>query len=53
MKTPKMCGEASFGDVEPGTNSSTAICTMLVGTEVMTMELEVVLDATVSGEKAI
>jgi hypothetical protein len=48
-----MCCEANFCDVAPGTKSGTAICTMLVGTEVTTVELEVVLDARVSGEKAI
>jgi hypothetical protein len=43
----------TFGDVEPCSKGGTRICTMLVGAEVTTVELGVVLDATVSGEKAI
>jgi hypothetical protein len=48
-----MCREANFGDVAPCRKGGTGICTMLVGTEVTTVELGVVLDATVSGKKAI
>jgi hypothetical protein len=45
--------EANFGDVAPCSKGGTGICTMLAGTEVTTVKLGVVLDAAVSGEKAI
>jgi hypothetical protein len=53
VTTLKTSCEANFGDVEPCSKDGTRTCTMLVGAEVTTVELGVVLDATVSGEKAI
>ena len=43
----------NFGDLAPRAKGSIASRTMLVGTEVMTAELEMVVDPTVGGEKAL
>jgi hypothetical protein len=45
-------GGRNFGDLAPCAKGNTASRTMLVGTEAMTAELEVVMDP-VGGEKAL
>ena len=49
----KLCRGDNFGDVTPCAKGGIASRTMLVGTEVMTAELEMVVDSTVGGEKAL
>ena len=53
MRLWRLCSGGNFGDVAPCAKGGIASRTMLVGTEVMTAELEVVVDPTVGGEKAL
>ena len=48
-----LCCRRNFGDLTPRAKGGIASRTMLVGTEVMTAELEVVVDPAVGGEKAL
>ena len=42
-----------FGDIAPSAKGGIASRAMLVGTEVMTVELEMAVDPTVGGEKSL
>jgi len=49
----KLCCGRTASDVAPGAKGGIASRTMLAGTDVMTVELEVVVDPAVGGEKAL
>lgn len=53
MRLWRLCSGGNFGDVVPGAKGGIASRTMLVGTEVMTAELEMVVDPAVGGEKTL
>jgi hypothetical protein len=53
MQLRRLCSGGNFGHIAPRAKGGIASCTMLIGTEAMTAELEVVVDPTVGGEKAL
>ena len=53
MAALELCCGCTFGDIAPCAKGGIASCAMLVGTKVMTAELEVVVDPAVGGEKSL
>jgi hypothetical protein len=53
MRLWRLCCRGNLADIAPCAKGGIASCTMLVGTEVMTVELEMVVDPTVVGEKSL
>ena len=53
MRLGRLCSGGNIGDIAPCAKGGIASRTMLIGTEVMTAEPEVVVDPTVGGEKAL